>query len=127
MEKDRKVTDFFVNDKCSECGQCCNRLLPLSNYEINTIRAYVKKNNIKQQMHSINVMADRFLDLTCPFLDDDKPNHKCTIYKVRPLICRSFTCRDFQQNKIDPQLYKVERKKVDMVETFFGSKGEDDE
>lgn len=118
-----KVTDYFINNKCSECGNCCSRFLPLSNYEINTIKAYIKRNNIKQQTHSVNVMAKQYWDFTCPFLDDTKQNHKCTIYAVRPQICKSFTCRKFINAEIDKDLYKIARKKVDAVATFFGDMG----
>lgn len=116
-----EVVDYFKDDKCSECGQCCSRFLALSNYEINTIKAYIKRKNIKQQTHAVNVLAQRALDMTCPFLDDDKPNHKCTIYEVRPLICRSFSCRRYLNHEIDPELYKVPRTKIDVTKTFFPS------
>ena len=119
-----EVTDYFCNDRCSECGNCCSRYLALSNKEINTIKAYIKRNNIKRQYHSSNVLANKVFDMTCPFLDDDKQTHKCTIYPVRPMICKEFTCRAFVQGKRGSMaLYKEPRTKVDMTEMFFG-KGE---
>lgn len=118
-----EVTDFFVNDKCSECGQCCTNYLVLSNYEINTIKAYIKKHNIKPQSQPFAVMSSICIDMTCPFLDDSKPNHKCTIYKVRPQICRSFTCRKYVNHDISNELYKVPRRAYDVRQTFFGDKG----
>lgn len=119
-----EVTDYTIDGKCSECGNCCTKALALSNKEINTIRAYIKRHGIKEQKHSINVLAKPLYDLTCPFLDDTKPNHKCTIYEVRPLLCRDFTCRKFvQQVQPDKQLYKEPRRQVDMREVFFGNNG----
>ena len=119
-----EVHDFTNNGECSGCGNCCSRYLPLSQHEINTIIAYVKRKNIKQQFHSVNVLSERFFDMCCPFLDDTKPDKKCTIYEVRPLICRDFNCKKYiDKEKPCIALYSVPRKKVDVTETFFGDKG----
>ncbi len=116
------VYNFTKNGKCSECGNCCSRYLALSQKEINTIRLYIKKHGIKQQKHSINVLKNPVMDATCPFLDDTKPNHKCTIYDVRPLICREFKCDCWQNintNK-DSKLYRANVHPCDVTELFFG-------
>ena len=81
-----EVTDFTINGKCSQCGQCCSNLLPLSDKEIARIKAYVKKHGIKEQRHNA-LMA---VDMTCPFRDER--NKKCLIYEIRPEICRVFQC-----------------------------------
>lgn len=118
MEKDyQTVTDYTINGKCSECGSCCSRFLALSNYEINVIKGYIKKHGIQQNKHAVNVYANPLWDYTCPFLDDTKPNHKCNIYEVRPLLCKDFICS--KDKKPSPALYKGDRRAVDMVETFF--------
>lgn len=80
------VTDFTINGKCSQCGQCCSNLLPLSKSEINRIKAYVKKHGIKEQRHNATMLTD----MTCPFRDEK--NKKCLIYEIRPEICRVFQC-----------------------------------
>ena len=80
------VTDFTINGKCSQCGQCCSNLLPLSKIEIKRIKDYVKKHRIKEQRHNA-MMA---VDMTCPFRDET--NKKCLIYEIRPEICRVFQC-----------------------------------
>lgn len=117
MEKDNRVTNYCKDGKCSECGECCTRNLALNTYEINTIKAYIKKHNIQQQKHVVNVYAEKMFDAVCPFLDDTKSNHKCTIYPVRPLICREFICKqDFVPSK---ELMLSNRRKCDMVITFF--------
>lgn len=41
-----EITDFSKDGKCSDCGGCCNDILPLTNADINRIKNYVKKNNI---------------------------------------------------------------------------------
>lgn len=80
------VTDFTINGKCSQCGQCCSNLLPLSDKEIARIKAYIKKHGIKEQRHN----ALMTVDMTCPFRDER--NKKCLIYDIRPEICRVFQC-----------------------------------
>lgn len=114
------IYNFCKDGKCSECGNCCSRYLAMNNKEINTIRAYIKKHGIKQQKHSINVLANPVFDSTCPFLNDDLPNHKCTIYEVRPLICREFKCDCWQNIDRNSELYKHNLHPVDVTEVFFG-------
>lgn len=116
----REVVDFTKDGKCSECGSCCNRVLALNTYEINTIKKYIKRHGIKQNKHAVNVYAQPLYDMTCPFLDDTKETHKCAIYDVRPLICREFICkRDFKPSET---LMFSDRRRVDMVETFYPNK-----
>lgn len=102
------VEDFTKNGECSNCGGCCMNLIPISSKELKKIKQYVKKHKIKEldtvskwptQKSNINLM--------CPFRDDI--NNCCTIYPVRPAICRDFICnkdcrkrRDFYLNKYSP-------------------------
>lgn len=108
--------DFTENGKCSNCGQCCSDLLPLSIKEIEIIKAYVRTHHIKKQEHKMPFAQVADFDLCCPFLDISK-EHKCTIYEVRPLICKSFLCcrKDF-----DTELLNDDRFPVIMSEIFFG-------
>lgn len=110
------ITDFTVNGKCSECGKCCSDVLPLSDNEVNRIKAYIKKHGIKEQRH--NVLMG--IDLTCPFRDD--ANKKCLIYSIRPAICRQFMCNhtheDIMKAKFD--FHKINRV-VFMRSEFFGN------
>ena len=112
------VYDFTKDGKCIGCGACCSRFLPLSEKEISDIRSYVKNHKIKQQFHNCFALArPAQVDMTCPFLDDSKPNNKCTIYEVRPLICKDFIC---QKGKVpNKALYYENRILVDMEEEFF--------
>ena len=113
------IYNYCKDGKCSECGNCCSRHLALSQKEINTIRAYIKKHGIVQQKHARYVYKDPLFDATCPFLDDTKPNHKCTIYEVRPLICREFKCDKWHEIDRNSKLYRANLHPVDMVEVFF--------
>ena len=86
----RSIHDNTRKGKCIKCGECCSNLLPLSFTEIERIYAYIAEHKISMQEH----------DPDCPFLNTEK---RCTVYEVRPLICRIYKCnirglsyRDFQ-------------------------------
>lgn len=115
------VYDFTKDGECVGCGNCCSNLLPLSNMEIIEIKQYIKKHNIKERKH-IAPTANPTLDLTCPFLMDEKSKDKCAIYPVRPKICRVFCCNQppskVQENKA---LFWESRKCCDMRQLFFGN------
>lgn len=115
------VYDFTKDGKCSSCGACCSNYLPLSSGEIKEIRRYIKKHHIKEQKHMIAPTVEQVFDMTCPFLDTSKEKDKCTIYSVRPKICRCFICNQppskIKENK---ELFWRTRKPCDMRETFFG-------
>jgi Fe-S-cluster containining protein len=114
----KSVECLFVDGKCSECGACCSSLLPVTQKEINTIKVYCKNHNIKVEKHGMFAMANPVLDLTCPFLDDTKPNHKCLIYAVRPKICRIFTCKDPRNPIATRKMHQSGAFLVDMWEEF---------
>lgn len=117
MIDDVMVKDFTVNGKCSNCGQCCSNCLPLSEVEIRRIKAYIKKHNLKEQRHNFA----SGIDMTCPFRDER--NKKCTIYEIRPAICREFMCNhthdDIMKSKLD--IHKINCV-VFMRAEFFGNK-----
>lgn len=58
----------------SDCGECCG-IVPVTKKEYDTILDFVWNNNIKLISQGS----------TCPFY-----NGQCSIYSVRPLICRIF-------------------------------------
>lgn len=121
MNRDRTVMDCSISGKCSNCGNCCNDIIPLTNSDINRIKNYIKKNNIKPCNHSANFLLNPTLDAVCPFRDEE--NMKCTIYPVRPDICRSFTCHNFFENfeKRYAKLYKAKATKLSCRMVFFGN------
>lgn len=111
------VQDFTCNGECSNCGQCCSNLLPMSRKEIKRIKAYIKKHHIKEQRHN-GIMG---VDMTCPFRDE--ANKKCLIYEVRPCICQLFICNQTHdvmlKNKI--RCHNTMQPTA-MRHEFFGSK-----
>ena len=117
---ERGVYDFTKDGKCTGCGQCCSNFLPLSEREIKDIKRYIEKHHIKECRHG-SPLVETVQDWLCPFLDDTKPKDKCTIYQIRPQICRAFVCSQppskVRENK---ELFWRTRKPVDMRQEFFG-------
>lgn len=112
------IYDFTKNGKCIQCGSCCSNLLVMTAEEIETIHKYIKKHNIKEYKH-ILPLAEPTIDLTCPFLNDSKPNEKCDIYEVRPRICREFICCPSGRKPLDMK-YASKCRNVFVREEFFG-------
>jgi hypothetical protein len=113
--------DFTDNGKCTECGNCCGVYLPLTDKEIARIRRYIKKNHIKECKHGevIPLAQPIGFDLCCPFLDDSKKTHKCTIYQQRPLVCMDFICCPSERPPVYIE-YAMSANVVNVRETFFG-------
>ena len=105
------------NGKCTECGQCCSNLLPMTEEEIETIKKHIKRYNIKENKHLVP-LVNPILDMTCPFLDDSKSCEKCKIYEVRPKVCRNFICDPKQRPKLDLE-WGLKCKPVNVREEFF--------
>lgn len=112
------IYDFTVDGKCSNCGSCCSDLLPVSQKEIEVIRKYINKHGIKEQKR-IFPTAHPTIDFTCPFRSETEK--KCTIYAVRPLICRDWQCdKPSKAILADKKLLKEPRFCVSMRAVFFG-------
>lgn len=115
---DKGVYNLTCNGKCTGCGNCCSNLLPMTDEEIKVIKKYIKRNNIKEHSHIVALLATPSIDLTCPFLDDSKSCEKCTIYEVRPKICRDFICDKKQRPKIDLD-WGLRCKPINLRKEFF--------
>ena len=89
IEAGEQYQDNTVDGKCSACGECCADLLPLSDAEVDRLRKYAEKHNLKEHTEA-SIFHKNPIDLTCPFHDNIKK--KCDVYPVRPLICRKFIC-----------------------------------
>lgn len=112
------IYDFTVDGKCSGCGACCSRWLPVSDTEIKTIRRYMKNHKTPEQKH-IPPTAKPVLDATCPFRSEIEG--KCLIYSVRPAICRDFQCdKPAKKIRADRALYQGKFMVCDMRRVFYG-------
>ena len=89
--------------RCANSGECCvlteeefdndyATMFPLYSAEYRNIVEFVKSNFSEERQRQL-------LDFTeerprrCPFLG---PDHRCTIYPVRPLICRTYAVMNHQ-------------------------------
>ena len=63
-------------------------------------------------------MSDGLKDFTCPFLNLNK---RCTIYEVRPLICKLFKCNRKAPPYKHMKLFEKEEMQLkDVRAVFFG-------
>lgn len=72
-----RIPDF----KCNHCHKCCGPIIWFKIEEI-LMENYMKKNKIENVKFTTEEFREH--DMKCPFLKDDR----CSIYKVRPIICR---------------------------------------
>ena len=117
IESDKEVIDATINGVCSKCGQCCSAILPVTPQEIEQIRKYIEKNEIKPEP-TLKILANKTIDLTCPFYKQNK----CLVYEVRPRICKDFMCDKTPQEAMSKELignYK-NIKKVNFRKVFGG-------
>lgn len=81
------ITNNCNSSKCSNCGECCSEFLPITKKEYYVIKEYLENHpEIKEQKH----INKKDMHLLCPFRDNE--NKCCTIYPVRPLVCKQFLC-----------------------------------
>ncbi len=66
---------------CKHCSECSGPILWFEPEEI-FIRKYLGDNNIKRVVWTKEEFEKN--DMKCPYLKD----HRCSIYPVRPLVCR---------------------------------------
>lgn len=99
---------------CVSCGKCCANILMLSPIEIKTIKDYIKKHKISVINRNSALLKE---DVNiCPFLYKDNNLTYCTIYEVRPSICRSFSCNP--KYNVDMNYNGVQA--INMLLTFGG-------
>ena len=105
--------------QCTHCGECCADLLPLTPGELEKIRRYVKKHNIKE--HRQAPFWDRgATDLTCPFRNQQ--TQRCDVYPARPLICKAFICsKELMKAHEDRDLITASRKVHSLRWEIFGN------
>jgi hypothetical protein len=111
------VYDCTKNGKCSGCGDCCSNILPLMKKEIEEIKKYIKEHDIKRQEHRSFFLSADTIDMVCPFCDTTK-ELKCTIYPVRPSICKIFLCSNAAKRRV--HLSDAGRRDINMSKVFFG-------
>lgn len=124
MQSNQTIINFTNHGNCSECGNCCTNMLPISDTEVLKIKTYIKKNHIKP--HVMNLpLATPTIDMTCPFLKTEENTHRCMIYPVRPFICKHFICSKSEQQLIqdldNKEIYEI-RPVRNVRQLFFENK-----
>ena len=105
------------NNVCLKCGNCCSNILLLTQAEIQTIKTYIKKNNVQPiNRNSLLLFASEGYVDCCPFLTKE---NLCAIYNVRPKICKEFKCSAFCDLEETNQTDYKNVKAVNMMRTFF--------
>lgn len=102
-------------ESCTQCGECCADTIPLTDEEIKMMKDYVQRNGIKPNLDKsktatihFKIDKEEMTDFKCPLRNENG----CMIYKVRPYICRVFSCDDqvlkklHSSNHMGPE-YKV--------------------
>ena len=81
------IKNQTCNKQCSRCGQCCGPSNPITLNEYKVIKNYIREQNIKPRDIKVE---DNSIDLRCVFYDTK--NKCCSIYPVRPEVCKEFKC-----------------------------------
>lgn len=89
------VKDLYTpKGNCKGCGECCARFLPMSEFDMQRLYAYVQKHHIEPHERVAGA-----IDLTCPYLTDTK---ECAVYHARPEVCRTYRCdKQVRGKKLD--------------------------
>lgn len=109
------ITNRTCNGNCSNCGECCSDILPLSQKDITRIKTYIKNHKVQRQNKPNCFIRYNF---TCPFRNNK--DKKCDIYEVRPEICRTFKC-DIppEQAALTRDMIETKHKAQSMTALFF--------
>ena len=108
-----------VGGKCSNCGECCADLLPLTDAEVEKLKRYARAHNLKEHRQA-PFFDQTAIDLTCPFRNEQ--TKRCDVYPVRPLICREFICtKSLQQAHHDRNLVHLSRRVCSLRYVIFGN------
>lgn len=111
-----KITNYTIDNKCSNCGNCCNNILPVNKDEIKRIKRYIKEHDIKA-VKRFYPTDHKSIDMMCPFRDDDKKI--CNIYEVRPKVCRLFLCNNEAEAKKNREKLGNSRHHIDFRQEFY--------
>lgn len=91
-----KVAEPYI--ACGKgCSSCCKMNVKISQLEANQIGEKIGK-KAKMLIKSKNYSSNEFIGIACIFLKDDA----CTIYDVRPFVCRKHIWFDTSAYWCDP-------------------------
>ncbi|MGL5717880.1 YkgJ family cysteine cluster protein [Cetobacterium sp.] len=94
------------NGNCNGCKDCCTLMTSILKKEFDFLKKKVSKKHLRQYVKNqltIQNQGKDGIDISCFFHIDGK----CSIYNVRPIICKKFHCRaDLNENYYEAKLYK---------------------
>ena len=101
----QKLYKFLPETKCDNCGKCCNLteeekqddysvMIPLYLIEYLNLLQYIMKYYTTEKINECLSLREFQLE-KCPFRDWE--NGFCSVYEVRPFICRSYGMLSFNQ------------------------------
>ena len=104
----RDPVDFTDNGKCRDCGNCCGNIIPITKKDVERIKRYIIDHRIKpsKPIFLKGPFARPTIHNECPFLLD-QDDHRCSIYPVRPAVCRIYTCHKNYEKELDSEDMKV--------------------
>lgn len=108
------IVDKTNNGKCSGCGECCSRLLPVSKKDQKEIIRYYKKKEVHLSLGGTPLNLDNLYYHICPFLDTG--TKQCAIYPVRPSICKDFLCSQPDKSIRNRNIYLKRYELIDMFD-----------
>ena len=71
-----------AHTRCVNCGECCGPV-PVTGDDVARIKKYMRENSLPRK-----VAKQQHPRLECIFRDNE--GKRCSIYPVRPMICRLF-------------------------------------
>lgn len=112
------IPDF----ECKHCHNCCGPIIWFKPEDV-VIRGYLFKHKINFKPLSTDEFKQN--DMICPFLKNDK----CSIYPVRPLVCRlqgvekNLVCIHGNKRYLSKKEFEKIRKKFNELLEETNSKG----
>lgn len=78
-------------ENCKGCIECCGILVPIEESEFKMLKRLFKgqlKENYFKKFDEASLNGELYT--SCPFIDLEKNN--CSIYSLRPKICKGYHC-----------------------------------
>jgi Fe-S-cluster containining protein len=99
--KNESITNMN-NPSCKNCNECCTLMAPISVDEFKAICNHLNSDKVlldavvdKLEAYKDALFNDNLLNWVCVF----SFGNKCSIYAIRPTVCREFHCNHPKQSK----------------------------
>ncbi len=122
MENAIEILPLFLHrkkaNKCAGCAECCKDAILLNWVDVMMIREQlsinqVAKIRIRENDFAIGIILSEEKEMFCSFLD--RTNNLCTIYPVRPLVCRVYVCAPSTKTAFDIRNHIIHKGQEDLI------------